>query len=101
MLIIFAYSITPKITLHNIIARHKDTDSGRTDGKTIQFNQAGFRCDVDNLVVHAPFLSYNSFVSFDISPIHITRQQKVIRHFFPKVNIDFGLRGPPSSGILI
>ena len=55
MLGLFAFSITPKIILHDVVANHKDTPYKSNYEKNAELNKAGFNCTCDNLVVDSPF----------------------------------------------
>ncbi len=57
MLILFAFSVTPKIILHNLVANHKDVPLKSNFGNTAKLNVAGFNCSCDNLVVESPFVN--------------------------------------------
>jgi hypothetical protein len=95
MLCIFAFSVTPKIVLHDMVAHHKDTPFKSNFGVNSQFDKAGFNCNCDNLVVESPFT--NDFNPVQISihrffPSHVNEYRTSfhsIHHFFSS------LRGPP------
>ena len=96
MLAVFAFSITPKIILHNVVANHKDTPFASNAEKNAQLNKAGFNCNCDNLVVESPFTDYyepfqiiinKSFLPQIIKNINGV---KTIAQYYP------ALRGPPA-----
>jgi hypothetical protein len=96
MLAVFAFSITPKIILHNVVANHKDTPLSSGSEKNAQVNKAGFNCNCDNLVVESPFteelepfqIIINNFFAPQI--IKNSNSIKAVAHFHPS------LRGPPA-----
>jgi hypothetical protein len=95
MLAVFAFSVTPKILLHNLVADHKDTPIKSNYSNQEQFSKAGFNCNCDNLVVESPFV--NDFIPVDLSIAkQFAKQQTFFRdnsnslHYFY-----FELRGPP------
>jgi hypothetical protein len=95
ILAVFAFSITPKIILHDAVAHHKDTPFKSNAEKNPQIYTAGFNCIIDNLVVESPFVE-------DIQPLQV-----VVATYFPEQpashsgNFNKGhdcylqLRGPP------
>ena len=91
----FLLGITPKYTLHNFTANHKDAPHKKTnDG--FQFNTAGFNCELNSIVATSAFtetvteiqlpvlVHLNSFIALFSFPV------------LPTAHIYFGLRGPPS-----
>jgi hypothetical protein len=96
MLSVFAFSITPKIILHQFVANHKDTPFASNYEKTAQIHRAGLNCNCDNQVVESPFTD-------DFRPFQI-----YINSFFSSPSVpdteDFQnaqfhyqtLRGPPA-----
>ena len=94
LLFVFCLGITPKKTLHDWFANHKDTTSSAPVSKTQQLSKGGFNCNCENLVAESHFVTFSSvvvlnfpsrhsFVSFSIpSLISLTYSQN-------------NLRGPP------
>lgn len=97
MLALFALSITPKIAIHALVAHHTDTHLALDHGKTDQFNQAGFHCAIDNLVVESPFLDHTISITLEILPSFPAYQPASLEDRLSSVHILFGLRGPPAS----
>jgi hypothetical protein len=95
MLLIFAFSITPKIVLHSLVVHHED--SPIPSGKYAQVSKTGFHCDCENLVVELPYIiqvvSTHLIVpdSFQIYQTRTNYQYYSFPHFI------FGVRGPPYS----
>ena len=58
LLAIFAISATPKIYFHDVIAKHKDVSSACQHPQKAKtcIHQQGYNCEVDDLVVTAPYL---------------------------------------------
>lgn len=57
LLMVFAFSITPKRFLHNVFAKHIDSRPKKNNDKPYQLNKSGYNCDTDNLVAESTFLS--------------------------------------------
>lgn len=93
--LVFAFGITPKITLHNLFANHKDTKSIWSDHHS-QLTTSGFHCNIDNLVVEAPFLFENKTIELkaprQVATIFVQRSYIYIS---PSV-FYYSLRGPPN-----
>jgi hypothetical protein len=54
-LLLFSFCVTPKRFLHDLLANHKDAQSSASFPFQ-QITASGFHCNVDDLVVVAPFL---------------------------------------------
>jgi hypothetical protein len=94
MLVIFVFSLTPKIFLHSLIATHKDTFSNSLDTKT-HIEKKGFHCDCDDLVVESPFIPNDVNFNVVIPTLYPQLSAQEINNFSSAFPISFGLRGPP------
>jgi hypothetical protein len=54
-LLLFSFCVTPKRFLHDLLANHKDAQSSASF-PVQQITASGFHCQIDDLVVMAPFL---------------------------------------------
>lgn len=92
---IFAFSITPKKTIHRWIADHKDQSLANAAQHGNMVGIAGYHCNTDNLVTDTPFNLY-------IHPLLLTAPAAIsvyrgdmtasfysLHHFYSE------LRGPP------
>ena len=98
MLLVFAFSITPKLVLHNLFAGHIDNVPAKNSKVPLQVNTAGFNCDKDGVVATAPFVAdepvhyfypFNYFSSYSSGQVALSAS----------VPIYDPLRGPPAAGI--
>jgi hypothetical protein len=97
LLLVFAFSITPKVVLHNVFANHKDVRYPSGEKET-QVNKSGFYCDTENQVVEIPYLEHYSFVVDRIIGVTFQAFQSRKGHQFLSFTCFItGLRGPPSS----
>jgi len=96
MLIVFAFSVTPKILLHNLVADHRDTPRSQNHSKQNQLSKTGFNCNCENLVVESPFV--NDFIPLNLSiATQFAQEQIVYTDDFHSLNyFYFELRGPPA-----
>jgi hypothetical protein len=95
LLLVFAFSITPKVILHSVFANHEDIRYPSGENQT-QVNKTGFYCDTENQVVELPYLE-NYSVVFDLvktSSFEIF-QSKTEHQFLSFSQFIAGLRGPP------
>jgi hypothetical protein len=95
MLIVFTFSITPIIILHNWLANHTDTYKKSTDTKAQQLGKHTFNCHCDHIVAESPFTEPEIFKS--LSPLQtfvITTTVDIVQ--LPATpTIFYSLRGPP------
>lgn len=106
MLLLFAFSITPKKSIHDLVANHHDTrivtydasnDFASTDTK--QIHQSGINCKCDQLIVESPFSCATQSVSFLVEVFQNEVYQKPSHVSFSAPILQIGLRGPPSFGV--
>lgn len=97
-LVLFAYGITPKITLHNLVASHRDgrTKSTLTDTHATQLSKAGFNCQCDNLIIESPFVA-------EAEPLVVIPQVyypvfcgEFVADVYTSTVLSYSLRGPPA-----
>lgn len=96
MLAVFAFSITPKIILHNVVANHKDTPLASNTEKNAQVTKAGFNCNCDNLVVESPFTDYQEPFQVLINNFYLPQVIKDVNSIKTVVHFHTALRGPPA-----
>lgn len=94
MLVLFAFSITPKKFLHDLVANHHDIkySAGQTNA---QLSKTGFNCQTDNLVVESPFENTLSAPEIFVPSVYIHLNESLTKTFFSFNNIISALRGPP------
>ena len=96
ILLLFAFTlgITPKKTLHDWFANHKDSTSSIPPGKTQQLTKAGFNCNCDDLVAESHFVAFSSLIVVNFPSLH----SFVSFSIPPFVSLSLfhnNLRGPP------
>ena len=96
LLILFAFSITPKIYLHDVIATHKDSSFNISE-KATQVSKKGIHCDCNSLVVISPFLSESNSVQLTPLSFFVDNNCKVNKCFYSVDVYVSSLRGPPLS----
>jgi hypothetical protein len=95
MLIVFAFSITPTILLHNWLANHKDSVRKLPTTNQQQVNKPLFNCNCDNIVAESPFTEPDT--DFQLPAVQFFSVQQETNHvyFLPSPHFFFSLRGPP------
>ena len=97
LLIIFAFSITPKKALHDWLANHTDKASLPQSGNGASISTAGFNCDCDNLVAESPFTGTSGQFEFSAPQLFTPRLAFHPHHFYAIPHFFFSLRGPPNG----
>lgn len=97
MLILFAFSVTPTIVLHNWFANHKDAVQKLPDNNQDQLAKQVFNCHCDNIVAESPFTK--PAVNFQFAAIQIfsLQQETKIVRLPSSTHFHFSLRGPPTA----
>jgi len=100
LLIVFAFSITPRQVLHDWLANHKDTASHCSFEGVTHFSTDGFHCNCDNLVAESPFTWQHHSIEFHQAQQYAVMQGTVPPRFYPQTHFFFSLRGPPTVAFL-
>jgi hypothetical protein len=99
LLLIFAFSITPKKALHDLIADHKDKSFSSSSG-ILQFNKAGYQCKCDNTVAGSPFTHQGSSVEVSSFKFNNGYNHVIPDGCYSFNQFFFELRGPPLTSAL-
>lgn len=95
---LFAYGITPKITLHNLVASHRD-GRGKTslpDPNSTQLSKAGFNCQCDNLIIESPFVAATEPLVITPQVCYLVFCDAVVADVYSSSVFHNALRGPPA-----
>jgi hypothetical protein len=97
--VLFSISITPKIYFHDVIANHKDNSVSCDHALKTKacIHQTGFNCQVDELVVSAPYLVLpviTSLLVYSDHPHFCIVEISSFKQYCFKQNES---RGPPSA----
>jgi len=98
LLVLFAFSITPKKTLHDIITHHTDQKAVDAYAGTDQLHKAGFNCKCETLVAESPFTSTDNSYEFSCSTQYVAQHIALHHHYHYSAHFFFTLRGPPVAG---
>ena len=91
---VFTLGITPKKTLHNLLANHTDNTTKSSDGKTQQLSKAGFNCRCDDLVAESNFIAGTGFI-ITTPVVYHSGFTSYFSSFLSLPHLLFNLRGPP------
>jgi hypothetical protein len=94
MLLVFAFSITPKLVLHKLVAHHKDATS-TSNKHSDQITKNGFHCDIENQVVVVPYVFQVIRLHLKVPTSFQIYQNRANYSFYSSRRFTFGLRGPP------
>ena len=95
---LFAFGMTPKITLHDLVATHTDSrvKQKNTDTTSSQLAKSSFNCQCDNLVSESPFETIPLAATHAAELIYSTFQANKGAATYSTTLFLFGFRGPPS-----
>ncbi len=98
MLVVFAFSITPQKSIHDLVAKHADPVkcSVHKDAPIAQIENSSIHCSYDNLVVASPFINF--LVAIQLVPIVLSKPVNTqFTHFIIDSAPSFlESRGPPA-----
>ncbi len=100
MLVLFAFSVTPKKILHDLVATHTDYRTEHLYSSSTQkeqVHQSFINCKCEQLIVQSVFLSTIS--KYEIVEItgRLSFYQKRYSFSFNAIPENRGLRGPPTA----
>ncbi|PWT76121.1 MAG: hypothetical protein C5B59_07265 [Bacteroidetes bacterium] len=96
MILLFAFCVTPKKLLHDLIADHRDTPFSLASPSQQQIEYSGFRCNCDNLVVESPFIPAIEPAALFISFFYKESSSPASHQAEPAYYFDIDSRGPPA-----
>ena len=96
MLVLFAFSGTPKKFLHDLVANHRDTRSKFASNAHAGVQQSIYSCHIEDLVVESPFMEGASTPALFVPVVYtggLAEMTARLHAFFPVL---YSLRGPPA-----
>ena len=97
LLVLFALSITPKKTLHDILVHHQD-DIVNTLHQESSITKSGYHCDTENWVAESPFTGeQQTTLPAQPLPAFIQVNDAVIASLHSLPVLYAALRGPPAT----
>ena len=97
MLLIFSFSISPRLFLHSWLASHTDEAVKATGSGQQKICKQVFNCHCDNMVAESPFTHQdNDFKLFAFHPLS-NHKETIPAGYYSASNSFFSLRGPPAS----
>jgi len=98
LLVLFAFSITPKLVLHNLVANHKDSHGKiYSDNFSTKITKSGYYCNTEDLVVESPFIDDNDPIEISGIPSLSLIFSERPDNFYYFHQIFAVLRGPPAT----
>ena len=98
MLVVFAFSITPQKSIHDLVAKHIDPNSCSVhkDLPIEQVENSSIHCSHDNLVATSPFVEFNFNIEIAHPVQNIITNTHLVCFYFSNKNYSLDSRGPPA-----
>ena len=98
MLVVFAFSITPQKSIHDLVAKHIDPNSCSVhkDLPIEQVENSSIHCSHDNLVATSPFVEFNFNIELAQPVQNIITNTHLVCFYFSNKNYSLDSRGPPA-----
>ncbi|HVY73381.1 MAG TPA: hypothetical protein VG890_01045 [Puia sp.] len=96
LLLLFSFSVTPKLLLHQLIANHRDTAYSVSKDQKATVDKAGFNCHAEDLVVNIPFIPGAETVYPVTLPSTLVSFSSKVFDALTAQEFFFELRGPPA-----
>jgi hypothetical protein len=98
MLVVFAFSITPQKSIHDLVAKHIDPNSCSVhkDLPIEQVENAALHCTFDFQVATTPFVDYDFSIVFKSLVLAQPRNAQFLAAPIAQIAIHSDSRGPPA-----
>jgi len=98
MLVVFAFSITPQKSIHDLVAKHIDPNSCSVhkDLPIEQIENSELHCSFDFQVATTPFVNYDFSIEIAIPVIAQPRNAPFLAGPVSQIEIISDSRGPPA-----
>ena len=98
MLVVFAFSITPQKSIHDLVAKHIDPNSCSVhkDLPIEQVENSSIHCSHDNLVATSPFVEFNFNIELAQPVQNSITNTHLVCFYFSNKNYSLDSRGPPA-----
>jgi hypothetical protein len=96
LLVLFAFSGTPKRFLHDLVAHHKDTRSKFSPGAHAGVQQSFYNCHTEDLVVESPFMEGTSTPALHVPVTYTGGLIEMTARLYAFFPVLYSLRGPPA-----
>ncbi len=98
MLVVFAFSITPQKSIHDLVAEHMDPTSCSVhkDLPIEQIENKALHCSFDFQVATTPFVDYNFSIEIAIPIVAKARNTNYVAATIEQYAIVSDSRGPPA-----
>ncbi len=98
MLVVFAFSITPQKSIHDLVARHIDPTSCEVhkDLPIEQIEKTELHCTFDFQVATTPFVDYDFSIQVQTPFIAAAKNESLVLATLSQLSIVSDSRGPPA-----
>jgi hypothetical protein len=97
LLVLFAFSITPRNILHDLFANHTDEVTISKKSNSPSVKTFDYLCKCDNLVAESPFIESSSHFDFSAFPPFSQHPVLTAYSFYSTAYFFFEHRGPPAT----
>jgi hypothetical protein len=96
MLVLFAFSGTPKKILHDLTVNHRDTRSKFSSNAYAGVQQSIYSCHIEDLVVESPFMEGASMPALYVPVVYTGGLAEMTARLYAFFPVLYSLRGPPA-----
>ncbi|MES1160283.1 MAG: hypothetical protein ABUM51_05985 [Bacteroidota bacterium] len=96
LLVLFAFSVTPKKFLHDLVANHKDTPGKFSKDAKARLQKSTFTCHTEDLVVESPFIGGSAPLIIQAPSLFCPPYAELVTRWHSTPYLFSALRGPPS-----
>jgi hypothetical protein len=96
MLVLFAFSGTPKKFIHDLVVSHKDTRSKYASDARTSVQRSFFNCHIEDLVVESPFIEETAPTLSPAQVVFIDTYAQPTTRLYAIFPVSTSLRGPPA-----
>ena len=96
LLLVFALGITPKLTLHNLFASHKDGSTFVKKTGQTAISKYAFNCQCENQVIESPFTVVDDCFVLSKAKFFTSFENDFTEKYLAHHLFGFTLRGPPA-----
>jgi hypothetical protein len=96
MLVLFAFSGTPKKFIHDLVVPHKDTRSRFAPDAHTSVQRSFFNCHIEDLVVESPFIEETAPTLSPAQVVFTDTYAQLTTRLYAIVSVSTSPRGPPA-----
>jgi hypothetical protein len=95
LICLFAFGITPKVILHDLVADHVDFSFSAQKDSGPNIHISGFNCQIENFVAESPFTDNCQELAVIPATYYTVLKSQLYNRIFSQPIFYSELRGPP------